>query len=891
MKKISVSYADGVNNVNLSPKNNLGTSGIFKNDPPKEEPVESSFKPWRVFINHVDSYHGRKLVDLLSDRVYVNPQGEDLGEEEEEELGVEEEEQERNERLEQTMNLVAGDVKLQDLADSPRKYEVIGTISSPEHSAPEDVVMIIKDARNRDALLQELMKCGIVIYDITQDQGQVEEARWALKYIVQQLEKMEQISPKAFKRNNEIRNFILISTLMTWANTKPLNPDEPDLPFTEEDYRKRKPHPNFKEHIQCEKEVVIVKKKTKLKDKLKTLVICCGVTYGEEQGPLHHLFKMAWQNAPFLPIIGKGNNNIPLLHIRDLSNVVLDVLQNWPPLRYIVAAEQEPTSQSTIVKKISRALTTGKVKKIAQEEAFLLPEITQRTYDLMTMNLIVDPVYITDRISWHLDTPFSDSINAIVREYKAARNLNPIKIIVLGPPASGKSKVARYLADHYEIHYIHVKSLIADTIENLSNEVEEATTAVEQDEAEQTLEDADEGDEDVEEDRATKVEEMQELLDEIERNMQRTNGRLDEPLLNKLFLRKLRSKECLNQGYVMDGHPKTLEQAKTLFGGESLTEFDEELGEDAEIDTMHSIMPELVVSLEASDEFLKERIIQRPEKEIQGTHYTEEHMMRRLKEYRKRNTDDNTPLNFFDEIEIHPLIIDVEDDVCPDMFPTIYQCLQRVGPPRNYGLTAEETRNARERAEAEARATEAAVKLQQEREFLEHKRLREEKMEEWTNLMEKLKEEQEERLCLASLPLRHYLMKYVFPTLTQGLIEVANLRPEDPVDFLAEYLFKENPEGKMFEPEYTKAMASVLEMIDKYGNFVLPEEEVSDKMFEFLKRERSKSEEVMDSSDIDVCTSRKTCITPCFTYEDTDTYEGEGESERTISEQIYDKED
>lgn len=50
--------------------------------------------------------------------------------------------------------------------------------------------------------------------------------------------------------------------------------------------------------------------------------------------------------------------------------------------------------------------------------------------------------------------------------------------------------------------------------------------------------------------------------------------------------------------------------------------------------------------------------------------------------------------------------------------------------------------------------------------------------------MEKLKEEQEERLCLAGLPLRHYLMKYVFPTLTQGLIEVANLRPDDPVDFL-----------------------------------------------------------------------------------------------------------
>lgn len=137
--------------------------------------------------------------------------------------------------------------------------------------------------------------------------------------IVQRLENAQQVSPKAFKRSEEVRYFILISTIMTWANTKPLNPDEPDLPFTEEDYRKRRPHPNFKNHIQCEKDVVVTRKKIKLKDKLKTLVICCGVTYGDEQGPLHHLFKMAWLNASFLPIFGRGNNRIPLLHVRDMT--------------------------------------------------------------------------------------------------------------------------------------------------------------------------------------------------------------------------------------------------------------------------------------------------------------------------------------------------------------------------------------------------------------------------------------------------------------------------------------------------------------------------------------------------------------------------------------------
>lgn len=66
-----------------------------------------------------------------------------------------------------------------------------------------------------------------------------------------------------------------------------------------------------------------------------------------------------------------------------------------------------------------------------------------------------------------------------------------------------------------------------------SKELEDAATpAVEQEEAERTLEDADEEDE--EEAGRDRVEEMQELLEEIERNMQRTNGRLDDALLNKL---------------------------------------------------------------------------------------------------------------------------------------------------------------------------------------------------------------------------------------------------------------------------------------------------------------------------------------------------------------------
>ncbi|XP_025161964.1 adenylate kinase 7-like [Harpegnathos saltator] len=620
-----------------------------------------------------------------------------------------------------------------------------------QYSCPDDVTVIARNSDDKKLLLSELMTCGVIIYDISQEPNQIEEACWVLKgsliqipevapcatrghgdvirqqspagkltimwwwyfyrykgqrlgflEIVRALERAEEKSPKVSKRQQPKRYFMLISTIMTWALTKPLDPADPNLPFTEADYRKRKPHPNYKEHLRCEREVVTVKKRANLKSNLKTLVVCCGVTYGEKQGPLHHLFKMAWQTAPFLPIFGKGSNKVPLLHVRDLAATVLAMLQNWPARRYIVAVERELISQNTIVKseqEIARRLGTGKVKSVTKQEALLLPEVSQRAYDMMTVDLNIDSVYIIDRIRWRFDMPFRDVVDDVVREYKAARNLRPVKIIVLGPPASGKTRLARFLADHYGINYVHVKTLISDTIQRLRDDLED--TAEDADNDKENEEEAEEEEEEEVEEQdekeivASRVE-LQEQLDEIRTNLAANNDRLDDVVLNKLFLKRLKSKDCLNQGYVIDGHPKTLEQARMLFlineedpRGEHVEKLeDESEDEDAAEEAKNvdvTILPELVVVLEASDHFLKERVMNRPESEIQGTHYTEECMLRRMKEYRERNTDDNTPLQLFDEMEIYTLVIPVEADVCPDMFPTFYQCAEILGEPRNYG--------------------------------------------------------------------------------------------------------------------------------------------------------------------------------------------------------------
>lgn len=102
----------------------------------------------------------------------------------------------------------------------------------------------------------------------------------------------------------------------------------------------------------------------------------------------------------------------------------------------------------------------------------MLEEINQETYDLMGMNVNIDARYINDRIPyWHLGKPFQFVTDSIIEEYIIARNLCPVKMIILGPPASGKTRVAQYLAEYYDISYIHVKSLIKDAIDELVSRV------------------------------------------------------------------------------------------------------------------------------------------------------------------------------------------------------------------------------------------------------------------------------------------------------------------------------------------------------------------------------------------------------------------------------------
>ena len=54
-----------------------------------------------------------------------------------------------------------------------------------------------------------------------------------------------------------------------------------------------------------------------------------------------------------------------------------------------------------------------------------------------------------------------------LEEYRDARGLSSLKIVVYGPPASGKTLFAKKLAEFYELHYLEPEQVIKDAIASL----------------------------------------------------------------------------------------------------------------------------------------------------------------------------------------------------------------------------------------------------------------------------------------------------------------------------------------------------------------------------------------------------------------------------------------
>ncbi|KAJ3606171.1 hypothetical protein NHX12_025692 [Muraenolepis orangiensis] len=679
----------------------------------KNEPEVSSK---RVFINNVDSYSSKFIATCLATCV---------------------------------------------AAEGPA-LQIVGTSSAPPLSK-ENKPSFLQDvypSPSRDQLLGILLECDVVVYNISDNAAQehVDEATWAITELHSQMESF-----------SSQKMFILVSSVMTWALTKPSNEDDEDASLMDEDYRRRIPHPSFKHH--CNLEKLVLKLGKEKKSKLRGYVVASGLQYGRGENIFHYFFKASWSmQFAKVPLFGQGSNNVPTIHINDLASVIQNTIEHKPKRNYILAVDDSKNTLEAIVKTISKALGPGKINILPKEEAIRMNALQPEELEYLSVDLRFEAPYLKDTfdIRWTSEGGLIENIDHVVDEYKHTRQLLPIRIFLTGPPAVGKTTVGEKLCHQYQLVHIKVDEVVREKIAQLEEIVNGGDQTEKHNEEKQAV--------------------AKDQLETIQDSMAKNAGQLAEHLIFPILQEKLDSKPCANQGFVLDGFPETYEQANMIFFGDEESD-DEDWNSKAPVYNKR-ITPEHVFVLNASDAFLSERARDLPESVAEEMGYSPEALAARLSRYRQACSLEDTLWDYFDQREIHPQHIEVTTVDDPENADILREMAAAVGEPKNYGPSQEE-RKAESRRLAEVQQRRLAL------EAVEKRRRNEAELgglvtqhQEWDRNLTEVKRQQQEMVEARSLPLRNYLMKYAMPSLARAMLDCCAIKPEDPIDYLAEHLLR-----------------------------------------------------------------------------------------------------
>lgn len=298
-------------------------------------------------------------------------------------------------------------------------------------------------------------------------------------------------------------------------------------------------------------------------------------------------------------------------------------------------------------------------------------------------------------------------------------------------------------------------------------------------------------------------------------------------LRTKFVKRRLLTNVCRYRGYVLNGYPRNYEEAEDLFTELQKEEGDEEApaeeeeeeeadpeeGEEAEEEEEEekppaeeededeeenkpkrvlntSVAPEFVVALQSSQERCKERLFAGL---VEGPS-TEDDFLRQFSDYKKAClTEDGSAgtSDFFADIAgCRVLNIDVDRNSETESFQAIRVYIESRGQFFNYLKSEEEL--AREQAvklEANEQTEDERLEAEKQAKRDLEEASREKRMDEEAGRRKRISEGEAALLESEAMPLRQYLMLNVVPTLTDGLTEVCKNMPDEPIEYLAQYLF------------------------------------------------------------------------------------------------------
>jgi adenylate kinase len=384
---------------------------------------------------------------------------------------------------------------------------------------------------------------------------------------------------------------------MTWALTPATSP------LTGDDFRKRRPHPSFKRQYDAELKATKLSRENPLID---VYILSCGIPYGCGEDLLFQLMKFAWllqynesvgirSAIRSIPLLGDGSNVVPMIYVKDLAQLMISTLKGQMIDRFVMAVDKGNCKLKEVMESISKAFSNGQVEQVTADHALTLRCVSELLVDYITSDISAVNELL-GRVKTTNANGFVASIDQIKGEFLEARGIHPLRILICGPPLSGKSTAASRLSYRYSLPLVTVDSLIAEAKKNEGG-----------------------------------------YWQQFAQNIQ---GEISPSILLDLLKWKLQEIRCKNQGFVLDGIPSNADFADALWADSNN-------------------WPHIFVELECSDAFLRDRARQDPSMML-GIGNTDEFDGRLSQYRATNPADENHLFYSFDHLTIRALTVNVE---------------------------------------------------------------------------------------------------------------------------------------------------------------------------------------------------------------------------------------
>ena len=625
---------------------------------------------------------------------------------------------------------------------------------------------------------------------------------------------------------------------------------------------------------------------------LKPYIICPGFIYGCGEDIFFDYFRACWlKNIEYMPIIGDGKNHIPTIHVLDLVQLIKRVIKIKPEKNYIFACDK---TKNPTLKNIINCISKGiggidiKVLKDFNINEINLPHYTELNIDLrIKLSSVMEDEprrqkedledYNERKFPWHCEFGIPENINILGDEFNLYRDLKPAKIIVNGPPYSGKSTIANLISEKYKLSHLTIDK-ICEWAKNEKNEL---------------------GDE-----VRQKSEEMEENISKaMEEYEHRKNKKKNDPpfdpsqhkkfsneLLGKIIKSKLSEGECVGKGYILENFPKNYEDCINIFS--NIPYDNEKKEEEIKYEINKDLLPDSVIFINNyTEESLKNKLKQKYPDYLERQYELDAKFNRRLGNYKQLEeiNENNKKLliDFYKENNVDIYYIDegkfIENNI--EENNKIFEFLERNGSIDNkYKLFDEEeikimegtkkeeikneekeeneeknnisenknskNKNLEENITKEKKDSKSKEKDIDEEEKINSKEINEKedskeksninqsenekndeekkmsnigisKLDENEKLQQKLNEIKEREISLLekkSEVLRRYLSENVLPLLAKGVLNICQNMPDDPVEALANYLLDNSLNISKENQNKNKTENELEKMIDESIN-------------------------------------------------------------------------